>query len=122
MCGLSKTTKKKYIWILILHALVLFLSFSGVLSKFASQQQFLSLPFIGIYAAEIFILFVYALLWQQVLKHLPLTVAFSNKAIGMVWSMLWGWLIFKEGTPTVQMVIGLVIVFVGVLLVVRSDE
>lgn len=119
---MAKETKKKYVWILILHALILFLSFSGVLSKLASQQQFLSLPFIGIYAAEIFILFVYALLWQQVLKHLPLTVAFSNKAIGMVWSMLWGWLIFKEGAPTVQMLVGLVIVFVGVLLVVRADE
>lgn len=121
MCGLSEKKNNKYLWILILHVLILFLSFSGVLAKCASEQPFLSLPFIGIYAAEIFVLFVYALLWQQVLKHLPLTVAFSNKAAGMVWSTLWGWLLFQEGAPNLTMIIGLVIVFVGVLLVVRSD-
>lgn len=113
--------KGKYLWLLVLHALVLFLSLSGVLSKLASAQRFMSLPFIGIYAAELFVLFVYALLWQQVLKHLPLTVAFSNKAVGMIWSMLWGFLLFDE-TVTLQMVIGVLIVIVGVLLVVKADE
>lgn len=118
---MAEKKNNKALWILILHTLVCFLSFSGVLAKFAAKQTFMSLPFIGIYLAEIFILFIYALLWQQVLKHLPLTVAFCNKSVGMIWAMLWGFLIFKE-TITINMIIGAVIVLVGVLLVVRSEH
>lgn len=118
---MAEKKNNKFLWIIILHVLVCFLSFSGVLSKFAAQQTFMSLPFIGLYICEIFILFVYALLWQQVLKHLPLTVAFCNKSVGMIWSMLWGVLLFKE-TLSLQMIIGAVIVLIGVLLVVRSEH
>ncbi len=118
---MADSKNKKAFWFLILHILVCFLSFGGVLSKLASAQTFLSLPFIGLYAGEIFILFVYALLWQQVLKHLPLTVAFCNKSVGMIWSMLWGVTIFNE-TISLQMYIGAAIVLVGVLIVVTSDE
>lgn len=121
MADNAEGKKSKYLWFLILHGLVFFLSLSGVLSKLASGQPFLSLPFIGLYAAEIFVLFVYAILWQQVLKHMPLTVAFSNKAVGTVWSMLWGYFLFNE-VITVQMIIGAVIVLAGVLVVVTSDE
>lgn len=118
---MSEKKSNKLLWFFILHILVFFMSLAGVLSKAASQQVFLSWPFLLLYAAEIFILFAYALLWQQVLKHIPLTVAFCNKSVGMIWSMLWGVFLFKE-TMTLQMIIGSAIVLVGVLLVVKSDE
>ena len=117
----SIENKNKFTWLLILHALVCFLSFGGVLSKCSSRQEFLSLPFIGIYIAEIFILFVYALLWQQVLKHLSLTVAFANKAVSMIWATAWGVLFFDE-VVTGQMLLGIGIVLAGVLIVVTADE
>ena len=66
-------------------------------------------------------LFVYTVVWQQILKHMELTVAFSNKSISMVWTMLWGVLLFNE-TITPTMIIGALIVVVGVFLVVTSDE
>ena len=120
--GLKEKRSTKLIWFLILHLIIGFMSLSGLLAKFASQQAFLSLPFIGLYAAEIFILFAYAILWQQVLKHIPLTVAFCNKAVGMIWTTLWGVCVFKEGIPSVYQICGIAIVLIGVVLVVTTDE
>ena len=87
----------------------------------ASRTDFLSISFVFWYGLALINLFIYAIAWQQILKHLPLTVAFCNKSVGMIWSMIWGVLIFKE-TLTLQMIIGSVIVLIGVLLVVTSDE
>ena len=114
--------KKQLVWFLFLHLLIFFMSFGGVLSKAASQQAFLSLPFILLYMAELFILFSYAILWQQVLKHIPLTVAFCNKAVGMIWTTMWGVLIFHEGFPSIWQCLGIVIVLAGVVLVVTARE
>lgn len=119
---LKEKRPTKPIWFLILHLIIGFMSLGGVLSKLASREAFMSLPFIGYYAAEIFILFAYAVLWQQVLKHIPLTVAFCNKAVGMIWTTLWGVFLFKEGIPSVYQICGIAIVLIGVVLVVTTDE
>lgn len=118
----KKAVQSEALWYCFLHLLIFFISFGGVLSKAASRQEFLSLPFILLYLAELFILFSYAILWQQVLKHIPLTVAFCNKAVGMIWTTLWGVLIFKEGIPSLFQCMGIVIVLVGVVLVVTARE
>lgn len=111
----------KAFWLFVLHILLLFYSSCGVFSKLASKEDFFSLNFIIFYIAEIFVLFVYAIVWQQVIKNLPLTVAFCNKSVGMIWSMLWGALLFHE-VITINMIIGAGIVLVGILLVVTSNE
>jgi multidrug transporter EmrE-like cation transporter len=119
----KKSNAKHHVfWYIFLHLLIFFMSLGNVLSKAASQQEFLSLPFILLYLAELFILFSYAILWQQVLKHIPLTVAFCNKAVGMVWTTMWGVLIFKEGAPSLCQCLGIVIVLIGVVLVVTARE
>jgi drug/metabolite transporter (DMT)-like permease len=66
-------------------------------------------------------LFVYAVVWQQLLKHLNLTTAFCNKAVNIIWGLLWGFIIFKESISW-NMILGAVIVIVGVITVVKSDE
>ncbi len=118
----EQAQRTKPIWYLILHLLIAFMSLGGVLSKVASQQEFLSFTFILLYAAEIFVLFTYAILWQQVLKHIPLTVAFCNKSVGMIWTTLWGVFLFNEGIPSFWQVLGIAIVLIGVVLVVTSRE
>ena len=105
----------------VLHIVILFYSLSGVCSKLASKEEFLSLKFCMFYAGVIFILGVYAIVWQQILKHIPLTTAFCNKAIGIIWGILWGVLFFKEAIKW-NMIVGAVIVIVGVIIVVMSDE
>lgn len=107
---------KKYI---LLHLLLLFFSFCSVFSKLAAQYEFLSLQFCLFYGISILILGIYAILWQQIIKKMPLVVAFLNKAITIIWGMIWGALIFQEKI-TINMIIGCVIVIIGVVLVVKE--
>ena len=87
----------------------------------ASTQPFLSLRFCLCYGGMIAILGVYAIAWQQIIKHIPLTTAFCNKAVGIVWGIMWGALIFKEAIKW-NMILGAVIVIAGVIIVVTADE
>ncbi len=95
-------------------------SLSGVCSKKASGVKFLSKEFILFYGIIILLLFFYAIGWQQIIKRLPLTTAFSNKAITVIWGIVWGKVFFDE-TVTVGKVIGACIVLVGVIMFSYSD-
>ena len=87
----------------------------------ASTQPFLSLRFCLCYGGMIAILGVYAIAWQQIIKQMSLTTAFCNKAVEIVWGILWGVLIFKEAIKW-NMILGAVIVIAGVIIVVTADE
>ena len=104
-----------------LHIELLLFSLGGVCTKMASQYDFLSFWFIFFYGLVILNLGVYAIVWQQIIKKLPLNTAYSNKAITIVWGILWGFLFFRE-LITWNMIVGALIVIVGVVLVVRADE
>ena len=108
----------KYIY---LHLLIFFFSFCGVFSKLAAGNEFLSVKFCVFYGISIIILGIYAILWQQILKKFTLTTAFFNRAIMIVWGMLWGVLFFQE-VITPQMIIGAIVVLIGVGLVVKDYE
>ena len=114
---MNKNTKT----ILALNVLLMFFSLGGIFSKLASKQPFLSLKFILCYGALLFIMFVYAIGWQQIIKRLPLTMAYANRAITIVWGIIWGLLFFNEKL-NLGKVIGAVIVIAGVLLYVTESE
>ena len=116
----TKNNPNSIILWLYLHTMLFVLSFSGVFSKIASKQSFLSVKFCLSYLCIVIILGFYAFCWQQILKHIPLTTAFCNKAVGIIWGIFWGVLIFKE-TIKINMVIGAVVVIIGVIIVVKSD-
>ena len=104
----------------LLHALMLIFSLSPVCSKLAGQQPFLSFKFIFFYGLVILLLGIYALLWQQIIKRMPLTTAYANKAVTVVWGMVWGALLFQEDI-TPQKCIGAAIIVAGVMLYAFSD-
>lgn len=108
----------KYIW---LHIILLIYSLGTVCSKIAAEYGFLSKGFIVFYALVLFILFVYAIMWQQIIKKIPLTTAVANKSIVMIWGMIWGSFIFGEQV-TWNMIVGSGIVFCGIYLVVKENE
>ena len=106
---------------LALHGLLVLFSFVAVLNKVAGREPFLSFRFLLFYGTSVFILGVYALLWQQIMKRLPLTMAYANKAVTVVWGLLWGWLFFEE-KPTVTKIIGAVVIIAGVVLYAFSSD
>lgn len=106
---------------LFLHLLLMVYSLSGVCSKLAAGEEFLSLKFCLYYGIIILLLGLYAIGWQQIIKRLPLTNAFANKAVTVVWGIIWGYVFFKEGI-TPGKVIGAIIVIAGVVLFAFSGE
>lgn len=116
----EETGGKRVLSLFVLHIIFLLFSLIGVCSKTAAGQEFLSFKFCLFYGMVIFGLFVYALVWQQMLKRLPLVTAYANKAVTVVWGIIWGYVFFGEKV-TVNKLIGAVIVIAGVILVVASD-
>lgn len=113
----QKASAKDYI---LLHILLIIYSCSGILTKLASQQTFLSLPYLFFWCGVLFIMGLYALGWQQVIKRIPLGVAMANKSIVTIWGIIWGMFLFGEKL-TLGMIIGPIFIFGGVYMVTRHE-
>lgn len=112
-----KTSAKTY---LLLHLLLAVYSASGILSKLAARQELLSRSFLLLYAAVIAVLALYAFGWQKALKRMPLSVAYANKAVTVVWGCVWGVLLFHEQLSVGKLIGGL-LVLAGVALYGHAD-
>jgi len=113
--------KSKIKVLVALHLMLMIYSMSGICSKLAAKEEFLSPMFCVYYSIIILLLGLYAIGWQQIIKRLPLTTAFANKAITVVWGIVWGSLIFHEEI-TIGKLFGAVLVIAGVALFAKSDE
>lgn len=102
--------KRNDVFLMQISALVL--SFSNVFSKLAALEGSLTVRFFLFYALSLFIMMIYALLWQQILKRVSMTAAYSNRLVTIVWGVIWGCIFFHEKI-TVCNVIGTVIIFAG---------
>lgn len=88
-------------------------------SKYASTQEFLSLPYIGGILGAFGIMGVYALLWQQVIKRTPIGEAFLFKGTVLIWTMLICYFFFNEPI-TVCNLIGILLVCTGITIYAES--
>ncbi len=106
--------------IILLQAVIMIYTASGVFAKLASGNEFMSWKFILFYGAEICVLGIYALLWQQIIKRVDLSIAYANRAMAIIWSMIWAAVFFHEDI-TLQNIIGVIIVLIGTM-VVNSEH
>lgn len=111
----------KFKSIFFLQCAIIIYSFSGIFSKKASQFEFLSIEFIFYYGLTLGILFLYAIMWQQILKRFPLNVAYANKGILPLITMFWAWILFDEKI-TITMILGAIVVVIGIGLVVTEND
>ena len=101
--------------ILQLQSAVIIYSLSTVAANLASKNAFLSLRYILFIGLEFVILGIYAIVWQQMIKKFQLSVAYANKALTLMWSMLWNFVIFSQGITPFK-VVGVLLVVVGVII------
>lgn len=106
---------------LFMHTAFLVYTLYPLLGKFATRYEMLSFQFVALYCVVFAILFLYAILWQQVLKKIPLTTAIANKSITIVWGMIFGLLLFGEGI-SLKMLIGAVLILSGILILSTEKE
>ncbi len=115
--------KKKIEWkdILMLQAVFFIYSISSVVSKFASGKELFSIGFLLFYGLDILVLGVYALLWQQVIKKFELSVAYANKAVTLLWALVWGIFLFREQI-TFFKAAGILLVAAGIFILNGGEE
>lgn len=104
---------------LCLFLIFLFGSFSGVFSKFASQYEAMSFPYMAFLTASVLVLGVYAILWQQIIKRMPVTEAYMLKAMCGFIGLAQAYLIFSEQI-TLCNILGTSITIIGIILYARS--
>lgn len=112
---------KNYKTLIVLHLMLMIYSMSGIFSKLAAEQPFLSFRFCLYYGAIIALLGLYAIGWQQIIKRMPLTLAFANKAVTTVWGLVWGLLFFQEQV-TVGKLAGIALIVAGVVVFSTADK
>lgn len=113
--------RKRLAVLLALHLLLMLYSTSGILSKTAAKYPFMSPGFILSYGGMIAVLGVYAIGWQQVIKRIPLTTAYANRAVTVIWGIIWGAVLFHEGVSPLK-VVGALVVLAGVVLFALVDS
>lgn len=112
---------KNYIF---LHLNILLFSLTSIFSKLASMEYNKN----GIYGWKLYLFLflmlvnclVYAIAWQKVIKKFDLMVAYANRSVYLIWSQIWAVVIFHENL-TVTNIIGICIVFIGVLVVQKNE-
>ena len=94
---------------------MLFYSLSALCSKKAASYPFASLGWLLFYGAVILILGLYALFWQQIIKRLPLSTAYMNKAATVVWGLVFGSVFFGERVSAPKL-FGAALIVAGIVL------
>lgn len=103
-----------------LHALLALYSLCSICGKLAAGFEFMSPGFVLCYGGMICVLGIYAIGWQQVIKRMPLTSAYANKAVTIVWGIVWGVLLFQEAVTPAKL-LGVAVVLAGVVLFSVAD-
>lgn len=104
-----------------LQTVVMVYTFASIFSKMASGEDFLSFKFILFFGLEFVVLFFYALLWQQVIKKTELSVAYANREMYLLWSLLWA-VVFFHNQVTPANVAGCLLVIAGTLIITGEDR
>lgn len=107
--------------LIFLHMILIMYSICGIFSKLAGMQEFGSVCFFIYYGIELLILFLYTIFWQQIIKILPLTLMFANKAITIIWGIVFGMVIFGEKL-TLGKIIGSVLIILGIIFYTKCNN
>lgn len=120
--GISMNGNKiKWKNVLQLQAVVVIYTISSVMAKTASMHKNNKMLFLIFFGLEFVMLGVYAILWQQMIKRFELSVAYANRAMAILWSMIWA-VIFFHDQITVRNLSGVAIVIAGIMLINTDKE
>lgn len=87
----------------------------SIFTKYASQQEFLSWNYMLWLVGAVGVMGVYAVLWQQVLKRIELSMAYMFKGTSIIFVMLLAYILFGEQI-TWNNILGAIIIIVGIVL------
>ena len=102
--------------IILLQAVIVIYTVSSVMSKLASANKEEPIMFLLFFGMEFVVLAVYAIFWQQMIKRFELSVAYANRSMAILWSMIWA-VVFFHDKITVRNILGVLLVLIGTIIV-----
>lgn len=113
-------TKNNIIMLAVLQIMNIIFSLDSVLIKCASiaweKNGFFHIHTVALLGIAIGVLGVYAIIWQMILTHVKLVVAYLSKGLVVFWGLIWSAFFFKEEITWINL-FGAMIIFSGTLLV-----
>lgn len=101
--------------IILLQAIIIIYTVSSIMAKFASAGETIE-KMILFFGLDLMFLGIYAICWQQMIKIFPLSVAYANRAMALLWSAVWAKIIFGEQIGFKQMA-GIILVIIGTMVI-----
>lgn len=106
----------KYIVIVLSFALY---SCTSIFMRYAAIYPFLSWQYIIMLCCAILVLGVYAIIWQQIIKHVDISIAYMFKGSSLIFTMLFAWMLFGEQI-TLHNGIGAAVIIGGIVLYAKE--
>lgn len=108
--------RNRYFW---LFAAFFIFSFVGVMSKMAALSGF-GVWFFVFVGLQVLFLGIYALIWQQVLKHFDLVTAMACRGVVVILSLIWAMVFFGEEITPFH-ILGSILIVVGIYIVATGE-
>lgn len=107
----------------IMFVMVTFLIYSGtgICSKIASMYPFMSAKYLFYFGCVIFLLALYAVLWQKVLSYMTLSKAYLFKSVTIVFALTYSHFLFSE-VITMYNIVGTFMIINGILILSNKSN
>lgn len=106
--------------LIVLQLIIVIYTISSVMAKMASVSETLE-KLIFFFGLDLLFLGIYAICWQQMIKIFPLSVAYANRAMALLWSAVWAKIIFGENI-SVRQIVAIIIVIAGMMIINTEKE
>lgn len=90
-----------------------------IFTKTASRFDVLSIPYILCLAGAVLILGIYAIMWQQIIKRMPVSDAYMFRGTAVIFTMIIAAVLFSESV-SVSNIVGAALIIVGIALFAKS--
>lgn len=92
----------------------------SLFTKYASQQEFMSWNYMVGLIGAVGVMGLYAVLWQQILKRIELSMAYMFKGTSLIFVMLLAYVFFDEQIAW-NNIVGAIIIISGIVLYAKAE-
>ena len=117
---MKKVRNNVYTYILLQISFFIY-ALSSFFSKLSTYNNVEIKNVIICYMLSVFCLGINAIIWQQILKKMNLSIAYSNKGVTIIWGLIFGIIFFNEEISFGK-ITGIFIVILGIFILMRKDE
>ncbi|HRF48136.1 MAG TPA: EamA family transporter [Anaerolineales bacterium] len=104
-----------------LHLLYFIYSWVIVLIKLSSFFPVFAAEYLIYLVCAVILLGAYAFFWQKAIRNVDLSLAYPQKGVVVLWTLLWSYLLWGE-IVTPQNVVGSAVIVAGIALVASNHE